>query len=97
MDEMQLFERRAILYDFYGALLTDHQKKILEDVVLNDYSISEVADNEGITRQGVFDLLKRCDRILEDYETKLGLVAKFEKIKEIVKGSQFEDEILEIL
>ena len=70
------------LYDFYGELLTDHQKQVYEDVVLNDYSLSEVAEEQGISRQGVHDLVKRCNRILQDYESKLHLVEKFVAIKE---------------
>jgi len=97
MDEMQKYERRARLYDFYGPLLTDHQRRIYEEVVLNDYSLSEVAQDEGISRQGVHDLIRRCDRILEDYESKLGLAAKFEKIGELVRGTALEEKILRIL
>ena len=80
----------TLLYDFYGELLTDIQKEVFEDTVLNDYSLAEVAEDRGITRQGVYDNLKRTKEILREYERKLGLVAKFlsireelEKIKEI--------------
>ena len=72
------------LYDFYGELLTEHQKSIYSDIVLNDLSYSEVARDEGISRQGVYDLVKRCDKILEDYESKLLLVEKFLNTKERV-------------
>lgn len=74
---MEKMVRQALLYDFYGELLTEHQKSVYSDIVLNDLSYSEVARNEGISRQGVYDLVKRCDKILEDYESKLSLVAKF--------------------
>lgn len=66
-----------MLYDFYGELLNEHQKEIYEDVVFNDMSPSEIAREEGISRQGVHDLIKRCDKILKDYEEKLHLVRKF--------------------
>ena len=59
-----------------------------EDVVLNDYSCTEVAQERGISRQGVHDLIRRCDRILEDYEEKLHLVEKFLKIREKVEEIQ---------
>lgn len=75
---------QALLYDFYGELLTEHQKSIYSDIVLNDLSYSEVARVEGISRQGVFDLVKRCDKILESYESKLLLVEKFLDTKERV-------------
>jgi len=88
---------RGKLYDFYGPLLNEHQRRIYEEVVLNDYSISEVAEDEGISRQGVHDLIKRCDRQLEEYEDRLGLVKKFELIRDKVKGTDLENDILEIL
>ena len=50
---------QSLLYDFYGELLNEHQKKIYEDVVFNDMSPSEIAREEGISRQGVHDLVKR--------------------------------------
>ena len=69
--------RQSLLYDFYGELLTEHQKSIYEDVVMNDLSYSEIARLNGISRQGVYDMIKRCDKILEEYEAKLKLVEKF--------------------
>ncbi len=82
---MEKILEQTLLYDFYGELLTEHQKQIYEDVVLNDYSLSEVAQEQGISRQGVHDLVKRCNRILQDYESKLHLVEKFVTIKEQVE------------
>lgn len=76
---------QSMLYDFYGELLTDHQKKIYEDVVFNDMSLTEIASEQGITRQGVHDLIKRCDKILNAYEEKLHLVEKFTKTKKDVE------------
>lgn len=75
---------QALLFDFYGELLTEHQKRIYEEVILNDYSISEVAREEGTSRQSVSELIKRCDKILNEYEDKLGLVKKFHKTKLLV-------------
>lgn len=96
MNEMEKIVREGKLYDFYGPLLNEHQRRIYEEVVLNDYSISEVAEDEGISRQGVHDLIKRCNKALEEYENKLGLVRKFEAVREIVKGTELEDKVLEI-
>ncbi len=79
----KIFEQ-ALLYDFYGELLTEHQRNIYEDAVFNDMSLSEIAEVQGISRQGVHDLIKRCDKILQDYESKLHLVERFEKAKEKV-------------
>ncbi len=74
---MEKIVRQSLLYDFYGELLTEHQKDIYEDIVMNDLSYSEIARLNGISRQGVYDMIKRCDKILEDYESKLKLVEKF--------------------
>ena len=78
---MDKLARQALLYDFYGELLTAHQRSIYEEVVLNDFSLSEVAEDHGISRQGVHDLVKRSTKILEGYEEKLHLVEKFVKIR----------------
>ena len=75
---------QTYLYDFYGELLTEHQRNVYEDFVLNDFSLSEIAQEAGISRQGVHDLVKRCDRILEGYEDKLHLLERFLNTKEKV-------------
>ena len=73
--------KQTYLYDFYGELLNEHQRQIYEDFVFNDLSLSEIAGEEGISRQGVADMVKRCDKKLMDYEAKLHLVEKFLSIK----------------
>ena len=78
---MQDIYKSSLLYDFYGELLTDHQKEIYEDYVLNDLSLVEIAEQRGISKQGVHDLIKRCDKILNEYESKLKLVEKYEVTK----------------
>lgn len=75
---------QALLYDFYGELLTPHQKEIYEQFVLDDLSLSEIAQSEGISRQGVHDLIRRCQKALEGYEEKLHLVERFLAVKEKV-------------
>lgn len=82
---LETLEYKGMLYDFYGELLTQHQKKVYEDAVLNDLSLSEIADEQGISRQGVHDLIRRCDRILDGYENKLHLVEKFSRIKRNIR------------
>lgn len=79
----KIFEQ-GLLYDFYGELLTEHQQKIYEDAVYNDLSLGEIAQDAGISRQGVHDLIKRCDKILADYEAKLHLVERFEEARKTV-------------
>ena len=86
--------KQTLLYDFYGELLTAHQKEIYEEVVLDDCSLSEVAETHGISRQGVHDLIKRCQKMLEGYEEKLKLVEKFYNIKgKIQKIEQLTEEV----
>ena len=75
---------QAYLYDFYGELLNEHQRKIYEDFVFNDLSLGEIADEEGISRQGVHDMVKRCTKTLEGYESKLHLIEKFLSAKQKV-------------
>jgi len=78
---MEKIVQQGILYDFYGELLTDHQKQVYESVVYENMSLGEIADEQGVSRQAIHDLIKRTDKILLDYENKLGLINKFEEIK----------------
>ena len=90
---MEKFVEQTLLYDFYGELLTERQQQVYESIVLEDYSLSEVAEDLGISRQGVHDMIKRCNHTLEEYESRLHLVEKFlcirkqvQKIKELAVG-----------
>lgn len=87
-NDIEKYINQGTLYDFYGKLLTLHQQRIYEDVVFNDLSLSEIAENEGISRQGVSDLIKRCNKALVSYEEKLGLIRKFDETKSYVKEIQ---------
>ncbi|SHJ62452.1 YlxM family DNA-binding protein [Desulfofundulus thermosubterraneus] len=66
-----------LLYDFYGQLLTQRQQKFVELYYAHDLSLGEIAEQFGVSRQAVHDVLKRAEHILTRYEEKLGLVAKF--------------------
>lgn len=85
IDKLEEIVEQSILYDFYGDLLSDHKKQIFEDYVLNDLSLSEIAAERGISRQGVHDIVKRCTLELKDYEEKLCLVRKFRMIKDKIE------------
>ena len=99
--------KQTLLYDFYGDLLTDHQKKIFEAYMLDNLSLGEIAAENNISRQGVHDTIRRCNALLEGYEEKLRLVERFLTIKQKVAVIQDCDsldtarkiasEILEIL
>ena len=91
---MQKIALRGMLFDFYGELLTDRQRQVYGDVIENDLSLAEAAQAHGISRQGVHDLLKRCDRQLEEYESKLCLYEKFKKNEGIIEEIRQEVEAL---
>lgn len=84
IDKLDEIVQLSILYDFYGELLSEHKKQIFEDYVLNDLSLSEIAQEKGISRQGVHDIVKRCSAELKEYEAKLSLIRKFNIIKDKV-------------
>lgn len=73
--------RQGYLYDFYGELLNEHQREIYESFVMEDLSLAEIALAQGISRQAVHDVIRRCTRTLEEYESKLRLMEKFLHIK----------------
>lgn len=92
---MEKIVEQGLLYDFYGELLTEHQRQIYEGIVYDNLSLGEIAQEQGISRQAVHDIVKRCDKILQGYEEKLRLVARFENIKEKISrigrlSDQFE-------
>ncbi len=70
----------TILYDFYGDMLTEKQRDFLNFYYNDDLSLSEIAENEGITRQGVRDAIKRAEAQLYDMEARLGFTKRFEEI-----------------
>lgn len=72
----------SMLFDFYGELLDEHKKEIFGAYVMEDYSLSEISENVGISRQGVYDIVKRCSKQLREYEARLGLVDRFKKLNE---------------
>ncbi|WP_313756589.1 YlxM family DNA-binding protein [Tissierella sp.] len=87
----------GILFDFYGKLLSEKQYSVVELYYIHDLSLAEIGDELGVTRQGIFDILRRAEQKLYEYEEKLGLVKKFysshEDIRTIIDISE---EIVEI-
>ena len=82
MQVMEKIVEQGLLYDFYGSLLTGHQQKIYEQVVYDNLSLNEVAETEGVSKQAVHDLVRRCTIIMRGYEEKLGMIRRFGKIRE---------------
>ncbi len=70
--------RQELLFDFYGNLLTERQRQVLELHWDGDFSLGEVAENLGVSRQAIYYAVKSAERSLEHYEEKLELVAQFQ-------------------
>ena len=81
MDDLELI----LLYDYYGNLLTARQREVFELRYDQDLSLGEIGEELGISRQGVHDLVKRCNKTLAGYEDKLKLVQKFNLTKQMVE------------
>ena len=88
---MEKILRQTYLFDFYGDLLTPHQKEIFEEVICNDISCSEVAAREGVSRQSINELVHKSERQMESYENKLHLMDRFLKLRALV--GELETEI----
>ena len=88
----------SLLLDFYGNLLPDKQLDMMEEYYGDDLSLSEIAENHGITRQGVHDNIKRAASELKSYEEKLGLLKRFSDISDAanniknILSSEFTEE-----
>ena len=72
----------AYLFDFYADVLTDKQKDYLDLYYHQDLSLAEIAENEGITRQGVRDVISRAEGLLRHMEERIGLVSKYGRVRE---------------
>ena len=76
MTEVEKKEYYSSLYDLYSSLLTDKQRSYFEDYYFNDLSLFEIADNNNVSRNAIHDQLQKVRNILDDYESKLGLLKK---------------------
>ncbi len=72
------------LYDFYNALLTEKQRDCLNMHYLQDLSLAEIAEEFGVSRQAVHDILRRAEQTLEEYEEKLGLAARYSDERKLI-------------
>ena len=77
--------RMNFLFDFYQALLTDKQRSYMELYYLDDHSLGEIAESYSISRQGVYDNIRRTEAMLEEYEEKLNLFEKFQQRQQVLK------------
>lgn len=95
--------RMAMLFDFYGDVLTPRQKEFYDLYYNEDLSLAEIAENNGITRQGVRDVIVRAEAILTDLEDKTGLIKRFHAMRKqlqevevaaediLVRNTRYED------
>ena len=81
---MESIEKISLLYDFYGGLLTEKQRQVMELYHEENLSLAEIAEEIGISRQGDHDTLKKAEHLLTEYEDKLGLVAKLMKSRHAI-------------
>ena len=86
--------KASLLYDFYGALLTEKQRQVMALYHEENLSLSEIAQEFGISRQAVHDTLKKAEQALEDYENKLNLIDKLVKTEEVIAEIDREIEAL---
>lgn len=82
------------LLDHYGALLTEHQRIILEEYCNEDLSMNEIAENYDISKSAVQDLIRRCEKQLNEYEEKLGTIAKERDLTEVIEEMKASDQDL---
>lgn len=101
---MDDFGRKVLLFDFYGPLLTHRQQEVYDYSCGEDMSLGEIAETLGISRQAVHDNLRRTEKILEEYEAKLGLAEKFlaieghvEKIRRMILAMTDSQETRSVL
>jgi hypothetical protein len=86
--------QRALYFDFYGALLTEKQRDIFDLHYQQDLSFGEISEIRGVSREAVYDLLKRTEAALKFYESKLKLVKKYQLSREIIKEIAQKIEVL---
>ncbi|CAN2924033.1 DNA-binding protein [Streptococcus dysgalactiae subsp. dysgalactiae] len=86
--EIEKTNRMNALFEFYAALLTDKQMNYIELYYADDYSLAEIAEEFGVSRQAVYDNIKRTEKILETYEMKLHMYSDY-----IVRSEIFDEMI----
>jgi hypothetical protein len=89
--------RMTMLYDFYGELLTERQKKFFDLYYNEDLSLAEIAENSGISRQGVRDVIVRAEAAMQEVEDKTGLIRRFLRMRDRLDEIQSAVEQLKTL
>ena len=87
----------TLLFDFFGDLLTEKQREYFDLYHNEDLSLAEIAENVGITRQGVYDIITRAEAALREFESKTGIIGRFEQMREKVERAvEMASEILRL-
>jgi predicted DNA-binding protein YlxM (UPF0122 family) len=95
MEELEKSLRANQLFDCYGKMLTEHQQNIFKLYFEMDLSLSEIAEELNISRNGVHDAIKKSLSILENYEDKLGLINKQEQIENYLRNNNISEDIID--
>ena len=90
LDTLAARSRHLALFERYGALLTEHQREILDLSLRSDWSLAEIADHQGTSRAAVHDIVKRSTEALEEFERRLGLLAEAGKRRRKVASLERE-------
>ena len=80
--------RMTMLFDFYGELLTERQKEFFDLYYNEDLSLAEIAENSGISRQGVRDVIVRAEGVMQEVEDKTGLIHRFLQMQQYIASIQ---------
>ena len=92
--ELDTIAQASLLYDFYGALLTDKQREVMELYHEENYSIVEIADELGVTKQARHENLRKSEKILRSYEEKLGLMKSLLETRELIEAIDKKIDVL---
>lgn len=95
VSELEEITRQSLLYDFYGELLTKRQQQVMQLYHEENLSLAEIAEEFGISRQGVHDALRSAHRSLDSYEEKLGLVQRFLRTENAI--GEIDEEIMSMI
>lgn len=97
-DNLIISEHKNRLFDLYSSLLTEYQRDIYSSYYQDNLSLNEIAENKNVSRNAVFLLIKRVDKILEDYESKLHLLDKYNKVDKLLKDNkEISEKVFKIL
>jgi predicted DNA-binding protein YlxM (UPF0122 family) len=86
LDTLQARGRALALYERYGALLTDHQRKVVDLYLRSDWSLAEIAEHQGTSRAAVHDIVRRSTQAMEEYERRLGLLSEAARRRRAVEA-----------